>query len=224
MISTEWPSLGKNASVSVKYDIFADRRDGKKYKTVKMPDGKTWMAENMKYKTDGSCCYNNNFFFCFKYGRLYTWNAAMKACPAGWRLPSREEWESLGKAVGGELQLCKDWNDEVIDNCDFWADAGKKLKTKIGWDYYRNYGPKNGTDEFGFSAMPGGLFDADYPKFINIYDYGVWWTATVDTGSTSLDFAYYKYMTYETDRLMNPRYRGDNKNNRYSVRCVADNP
>jgi len=224
MMSTELPLLWKKSSVSVKYDNLTDSRDGKKYKTVKMPDGKTWMAENLKYKADSSCCYNNDFLYCYKYGRLYTWNAAMHACPAGWRLPSREEWDSLAKAVGGELQPCTDWDGNVILNCDFWAYAGKKLKTKIGWDYYRNSAPRNGTDDFGFSALPGGLVDAGYyndARFVNIYDYGVWWTATADTGAAGLDLAYSVHMSYETDWLRSHN-SGDNTSDRYSVRCVKD--
>jgi hypothetical protein len=35
---------------------FTDARDGKQYKSVKMPDGKTWFAENLRYKSDGGVC------------------------------------------------------------------------------------------------------------------------------------------------------------------------
>jgi uncharacterized protein (TIGR02145 family) len=219
MISTEWPSLGKNASVSVKYGIFTDSRDGKKYKTIKMPDGKTWMAENLKYKTDSSCCYNNNVLYCYKYGRLYTWNAAMEACPAGWYLPSFEEWDSLGKAVGGKLLPCNDLGGKEYPYCDDWAGAGKTLKTKFGWDYEFIKGVENGTDDYGFSALPGGLFCG---YFVNIYNVGAWWTAT-DRGSKDFDIAYNTYMNSDNGVLK--RYiKGNNKSNRFSVRCVADRP
>jgi uncharacterized protein (TIGR02145 family) len=72
-----------------------DPRDGRKYITVNI-DGKTWMAENLNYKTGKSWCYGDNNSNCDKYGRLYDWKTAMKACPAGWHLPSRAEWGGLG--------------------------------------------------------------------------------------------------------------------------------
>jgi hypothetical protein len=51
------------------FGTFTDTRDGQTYKTVKMPDGKTWMAENLNYQTKGgSWCYENSADSCKKYG------------------------------------------------------------------------------------------------------------------------------------------------------------
>ena len=102
-----------------------DPRDGQTYKTVKI--GKqTWMAENLNYAADSSWCYKDDPANCKKYGRLYTWEAATKACPAGWHLPTSKEWDELRKALG--------------------ENAGTKLKSK-DWD---------GTDAVGFHALPAG--------------------------------------------------------------------
>ena len=102
-----------------------DLRDGQTYKTVKI--GKqTWMAENLNYAADSSWCYKDDPANCAKYGRLYTWDAATKACPTGWHLPTSEEWDELEKAIGEE--------------------AGTKLKS-TDWD---------GTDAVGFIALPAG--------------------------------------------------------------------
>jgi uncharacterized protein (TIGR02145 family) len=93
---------------------------------------------------------------------LYDWNTARTACPAGWHLPTREEWDVLITAAGG-------------------SSAGKKLKSKSpNWD---------GTDDFGFSALPGGSRGTD-GSFDNLGSDGSWWTAT-EYGAAS---AYYRDM------------------------------
>ena len=72
-----------------------DKRDGQTYKTVSLSYQmiqKTWMAQNLNYKTDSSFCYNNDEKYCNKVGRLYIWDAAMNACPAGWQLPSIQRY------------------------------------------------------------------------------------------------------------------------------------
>jgi len=130
--------------------------------------GVTWMAENLNCATSNSWCYGDDNSNCTKYGRLYTWDAAMTACPSGWRLPTREDWNSLVTAAGGS------------------SVAGRKLKSTSGWS-----GDGNGTDEFGFSALPGGFRFTD-GTFDGAGDYGSWWSATED-GSGN---AWYRYMVY----------------------------
>ena len=114
-----------------------DLRNGKVYKTVKIGD-QVWMAENLNFETDSSFCYNDSAENCAKYGRLYTWTAARSACPDGWNLPSEADFAALVKAVGGE------------------DGAATKLKSTSGWSD-KDGKSGNGTDAFGFSALPAGM-------------------------------------------------------------------
>jgi uncharacterized protein (TIGR02145 family) len=107
--------------------------------------------------------------------------------------------------------------DEVLAH---WIGAGKKLKSKSGWDNRDDDGNNgNGTDDFGFSALPSGnRYPSDFWRdhFFGVGYYNVWWTVDEDnTGN-----AYYRYMN--TDDHMG-EFDAD-KSNGYSVRCVADPP
>ena len=111
---------------------FSDSRDGKTYKTVVI-GSQLWMAENLNFETANSYCHEEKVSNCEKYGRYYTWNAAMEACPSGWHLPTWAEFDVLISAVGGA---------EV---------AGNMLKSASGW-----YNDDNGSDSYGFSILPAG--------------------------------------------------------------------
>lgn len=71
-------------------NILADSRDNQIYRIVEF-NGDSWMEENLNYRAPGSFCYENKEKNCQKAGRLYTWRAALSACPDGWRLPSSKE-------------------------------------------------------------------------------------------------------------------------------------
>ena len=80
---------------------FKDRRDGERYSVVQLGD-MYWLGENLRYKTKDSWCYKNKDYGCSEFGRLYDWDDALTACPDGWRLPTKEEWERLIEQLGGE--------------------------------------------------------------------------------------------------------------------------
>jgi len=162
------------------------------FKTVKIGN-QVWMAENLNIDIQGSKCYENNPENCKKYGRLYDYGIALKACPKGWHLPSDKEWQMLIDFVG--------------------ADGGKKLKAKEGWEE-----GGNGTDEYGFSALPGGDGSSDGSSdgsFNAVGKLGNWWSATENDASD----AYRRSMYYSSADV--GRYNYD-KASFFSVRCVQD--
>ena len=77
------------------------RIDAQQIKSVKIGD-QVWMASNLNVSVPGSWNYNDNAELGKKYGRLYTWEAAKNSCPAGWHLPSQNEWGILIEKLGGE--------------------------------------------------------------------------------------------------------------------------
>jgi uncharacterized protein (TIGR02145 family) len=172
------------------FGAFTDSRDSKKYKTVAI-GGKTWMAQNLNYKTGNSWCYGNNNTNCDKYGRLYNWITAMNACPSGWHPATRQEWDILVTAVGG------------------YSMAGTRLKSTSGW----NSGG-NGTDNYGFSALPGGNRYYRDGSFNGTGYFGSFWTAT-ERGN---NFAYIRHLG--NDYNVNENY--SDKGFGMSLRCVGD--
>jgi uncharacterized protein (TIGR02145 family) len=182
----------------MKKGTFTDLRDGKVYRTIVIGN-QTWMAENLCYNASGSKCYNNNTANCQKYGRLYNWNTALTTCPKGWHLPSRKEWQILDDFVGGEKI------------------AGKKLRAKSGWNDY-NGSSGNGTDDYGFSALPGGNgFSKD--RFRYVGDNGSWWSASVSERFPDSSHAYGRNIGYGDKDV---KWNDIDKNVLISVRCVQD--
>lgn len=170
---------------------YIEDSQGNKYRIVRI--GKqTWTAENSKYKTDDSWCYNNKETNCSKFGRLYTWNAAKTVCPTGWHLPSRDEFEILINQVGGT------------------AIAGNTLKSQNGWVKWGN-----GVDAFSFTALPAGR-RLDYSGHYN-YEGGnaFFWSSTEEDKRN----AYYINLDYSYDHVDLSSF---NKKDGFSVRCIKD--
>lgn len=171
-------------------DKASDSKTDESIKTVKIGD-QEWMAENLNRKMGKSWCYADKPENCEKYGRLYDWNTAQKACPAGWHLPSLEEYEKLQLAAGGANV------------------AAVALKSASGWK-----DGTNGTDALGFSALPGG--NREYNgSFAREGEATRFWSSTVDKKNTRSAKALHIYYTSE-DALL--EYFG--KKNGFYVRCV----
>jgi uncharacterized protein (TIGR02145 family) len=196
-----------------KLGIFTDVRDGQTYRTVKIGT-QVWMAQNLNYKPKhgNSWRYKDDESMEKKYGRLYDWHTAKVVSPKGWHLPSRGEWHDLLMAVDRYYEY-KQFERRMFEGesrpclpCDT---RGKKLKAKRGW---REKG--NGTNDFGFSALPGGCYDGSGFRFAGYY--GFWWTASEnDSGN-----ACWLYMTFKNSEVNDGN---DSKDvGGFSVRCIKD--
>jgi len=190
-------------------ETFVDGRDGKTYRKVRIGT-QTWMAENLNYDVPNNTtdvCYSNNNANCATYGRLYNWSTAMGGasssssspsrvqgvCPVGWHLPSDAEWTTLTSYVG--------------------SNAGTKLKSSTGWNSYS--GVPVGTDNYGFSALPGGYGNSS-GNFNDAGYNGYWWSATEYDAS----YAWSRYMYYNDGSV--GRYNYGGKTGLFSVRCLQD--
>ena len=188
---------------------------GQTYKTTVIGT-QTWFAENLNYDVSGSKCYNEEPDNCIKYGRLYDWSTAMDfpsscnssncsspiqsphrgICPDGWHIPNEAEWKTLSNYVK---------NNSGCSSCD-----AKKLKAQSGW----NSGG-NGTDDYGFSALPGVVGYSD-GRFYSV-GRGYWWSASVyESGSVS---AYMWDVDYHDDDAYS---NYSDKSHLLSVRCLQD--
>jgi uncharacterized protein (TIGR02145 family) len=161
---------------------------GKTYNTVKIGE-QVWMAENLNYNIDVSRCYDNSESNCDIYGRLYNWSTAMEICPSGWHLPSDDEWVVLVRYADGASYKLKATGD-------IWASG-------------------NGTDDFGFNALPGGWGTTD-DYFSRVGGDGSWWTATEINWREAVLRGINSYSSNVT------RIDVAAKSGLYSVRCIKD--
>lgn len=173
--------------------------DGNVYYTV-LIGSQTWMWQNLKTSKfrNGdivhSWYYDNEPGYGYVYGRLYDWyavNDSRGLCPQGWHVPTDAEWTQLTNYVG--------------------SNAGTKLKFTIGWS-----SGGNGTDEYGFSALPGGYRNPN-GLFGYIGDYGWWWSAT--EYNNWIYNAWTRFMTYDYSSVYRDYY---DKGDGISVRCLKD--
>ena len=198
------------------------------YKMVTIaPEGtgysETWMAENLNYETENSWCYGDKEENCAKYGRLYTWAAAVGkteeecglgkvcnlgngnvqgVCPEGWHLPSQEEWEELIVAVDDNIT---EYSGENV--------AGNVLKSQTGWNAKVGI---NNDDTFGFSALPAGLRQSD-GNYTDEGDRAHFWSSS----KYNLGYAYFMDLSYNST---NAYLYHDLKDFGFSVRCLKDKP
>jgi uncharacterized protein (TIGR02145 family) len=158
-----------------------------------MADGKEWTTHNLNIRTVPSYCYEDAETNCLRYGRLYTWESARRACEslgAGWRLPTDDEWRQMAKHYGGVS----------ADSGDGGKAAYKVLIT-------------GGSS--GFNALLGGgrSHDAQYAR---LQAHGFYWTATGSDPATAW------FYNFGRGGQALHRQNGGEKERGFSVRCVRD--
>lgn len=92
-------------------DVLLDSRDGNIYLVLRF-NNQWWMCQNLRYDAGpGSSCYEDDEINCMLAGRWYTWETAGKACPAGYRLPTDDDWKALESFLGmDKADLDKKYN------------------------------------------------------------------------------------------------------------------
>lgn len=187
--------------------------DGNSYKTI-VVGTQEWMAENLKttkfndgtpiqlvevqstwtsFTSSAYCDYDNSPSIAAAYGKLYNYYAVTDAknlCPQGWRIPTLSDWNTLEGYLGASL-------------------TAKKLKATSGW-----LGDgANGTNETGFTALPGGFRDDRGFGLLGILGY--WWTSSAvsPTSGTSILMSINSYIEKPVI----------NKIVGVSVRCIKGN-
>lgn len=182
--------------------------------------GLEWFRKNLASMVSGTG-YEGYDVTSDVFGRYYSYEEALTACPDGWRLPSEEEWLSLCNALGAS-------------EADKYGIVGN-VASKLFVMAYLNeipmleYWPEVGdiTNESGLCFLPVGYSnlgerdsEGKYPAAIydGIYEYATVWTA--DNVEEEDGMAYYRYLiSDQSDFFVG---KGDVKSFGASVRCVRD--
>ena len=165
------------------------------YPAIKV-NGKWWMAKNLNIHTSNSFSYDNKNQNTALHGRLYTWDSAITACPAGWQLPTLEDWESLIEhfaSVGD--------NNSFMPKSKKRREAYKKLITE---------------GNSGFNATLSGQRKRN-EKFDNLNNRGIYWTITPKSKNKAWNFTFNVNPLndeFHINRFVN------NKDFAHSCRCI----
>lgn len=185
-IDTAWKHDGNIPwNPGIAYGSLKDARDGQTYRTVTI-GSQTWMAENLFFNVDSAWAYKSNPDNGTNRGRGYAWTIAMDfpdscvaktcttltqpyhqgTCPVGWHVPDIVEWLTL--------------DDFVTDHAN--PRTGTILKSTKGWNGNSVLTERDGTDYYGFRALPTDLRrpDGSFPDYGNA---SYWWTTESGKGS-----------------------------------------
>lgn len=178
-------------SVSTSLDRLSAQDE--KHSSKRMADGKEWTTQNLDVNTVPSYCYEDAELNCRRYGRLYTWESAQRACQSlgdGWRLPTDDEWRQMAQHYGGVS-----------------ADSADKGKAA--------YQALLAGGSSGFNGVLGGGRDID-GKYARLEAHGFYWTAS------ETDPASGWFYNFGRGGQALHRQSGGEKQRAFSVRCVRE--
>jgi uncharacterized protein (TIGR02145 family) len=207
--------------------------DGNVYNTIQIGN-QCWMKENLKTTTyrNGTAIpnitnasswsiltsgayvwYDNAISWKDSYGALYNWFATVDAnglCPAGWHVPTDDEWIALTDSIGGtgsphgnELKSCRQVSSPLGGGCN-----------TSEYPRWHEHGTYYGTDDYGFSGLPGG-FRSREGYFDDGGDNGRWWSST----EYSPSYAWVRALYYDYGTVL---VLGTKQQNGFSIRCLRD--
>lgn len=139
-----WTTVNLNVSKFRNGDIIPEAKTADDWKNAENAGTPAWCY--LKYDLANG----------WKYGKFYNWYAVHDArglAPAGWHIPTNDDWATMITNLGGD------------------GEAGKKIKNNAGWD-----GDGNGSNSSGFSALPAGKCASG--DFANCGKNCYFWSAT----------------------------------------------
>ena len=160
------PADGMNTYGEPNRGTFTDARDGQVYKYTTIGN-QVWMAENLKFNAPYSLCYDKIEGYCDTFGRFYSLHVNGEwfdlfdqelldtICPAGWHVPSVDEWNVLVNNVGG------------------FENVVSRLYSSS--DFEERYKP--GSDDCGFNSKPAGYWLSN-GDLSGEYLMTIYWTST----------------------------------------------
>jgi len=205
--------------------------DGNVYQTIIIGD-QEWMMENLKVthyrngdpiphltndddwtstSSGAYCYYDNDSTHADTYGALYNWyavNDSRGLAPAGWHVPTDDDWKELEMYLGMTQQQADDGGyrgtnegSKLAGNADLWYNGALENNAEFGTS--------------GYSALPGGYRYSNNGNFINIGNNAYFWSSSEYSNNSAWHRTLY-YFYSEVYRYNNYKKLG------FSVRCVRD--
>ena len=185
------PADGMNAYGEPNRGTFTDVRDGQVYKYTTIGN-QVWMAENLKFGAPYSLCYDKIEGFCDTFGKFYSLlengdefglfdqELLDTICPAGWHVPSLDDWSLLANSMGGgakvvpRLRTSENFGEKYspgTDDCGFnslpagyWMKTGDLSAEYITSDYWTSTARNLSSIFSSWFSSEGISFEVNYPK------------------------------------------------------------
>lgn len=184
-------------------------------------NGLDWFRNNLANPSYG-VPYANSDAMSEVFGRYYSYEEAMKACPEGWRLPTDAEWRALAESINSESKS-EEYGIIPAIAADLMADA--EFNSSPMWEYWPEVGEITNSSRLavlpcGYTNLGARSDDGSYPAatFYGVNEYATFWTADQVEGNPGM--AYYRYLI--TDQPGMQISKGDVNSLGVSVRCVRE--